>query len=334
MFLNKRQTLSSICSFLCLIGIFHGLTSSVRAQQILNRRATTLADLSGMVWIEGDRFIAVHDAKAAKDEGERFLPRVADLLLPSSLKGVTYRDSRILIKGDVPNDLESVAKIPGRNEVLLVESGDGPDGPPIKRIYKARVRSNGVKVVKTVDWPFDITNVEGSAVACLDGTYVFVFAERADNQPSTELTWVTFDPNTMEFAQKSHSVTYMQPDLKRFNRVIVGIDIDSSGWIYAVSAFDPENAGPPLSNDADNGPYAAGVYLIGSIGLEDDDPQINLLASPATVGLVDGFKVETVAIKEDSEAGAYEIFIGTDDEDYGGVLRRLPPPVIPPTSQD
>ena len=132
-------------------------------------------------------------------------------------------------------------------------------------------------------------------MAYLDGMYVFVFAERADNQPSTELTWVTFDPKTMEFDTEFHSVTFMQPDPQRFNRVIVGLDIDSNGLIYAVSAFDPENAGPPLSEDADNGPYAAGVYLIGSIGLEKDAPEIDLFESPTAVGLVDGFKVETVA---------------------------------------
>ena len=47
------------------------------AQIGLNRRATTpLADLSGMVWVGGNRFIAVHDAKV---EDEFFKPRVAAL---------------------------------------------------------------------------------------------------------------------------------------------------------------------------------------------------------------------------------------------------------------
>ena len=325
--LRNHHCIWSLTGTLCSVFFFvHGLTFTAWAQSGFQRRATTLADLSGMVWVGGDRFIAVHDAKA---EGEQFLPRVADLRLPKSLRGVTYRDSRLCVRGEVPNDLESVARIPGRREVLLVESGDGPDGPAIKKIYKASIQSQGIRVTKAVEWPFDITNVEGSAVACLDGTCVFVFAERADNQASTELTWVKFDPKRMKFAKKSRSVTFPQPDPDRFNRVIVGLDIDSNGLIYSVSAFDPENAGPPLSDDADNGPYAAGVYLIGSIGLESDQPQINLFDTPAVVGLVDGFKVETVAVREDSDSGSYEIFIGTDDENYGGVLRRLPPPVLP-----
>ena len=124
------------------------------------------------------------------------------------------------------------------------------------------------------------------------------------------------------------SVAFAQPDPARFNRVIVGLDVDSRGLIYSVSAFDPENADPPVSDDPDNGPYAAGVYVIGSIQGESGTAEIELLPTPTLLGMVDGFKVESVAVKKDVEAGSFEIFIGTDDENYGGVLRPLPPPVI------
>ncbi|HYN47229.1 MAG TPA: hypothetical protein VER83_00095, partial [Candidatus Nanopelagicales bacterium] len=45
-------------------------------------RASTLPDLSGLAWIEGDRFLAVHDAKYP-DEADR--PRVSLLRLPTGL---------------------------------------------------------------------------------------------------------------------------------------------------------------------------------------------------------------------------------------------------------
>ncbi|MCP4167107.1 MAG: hypothetical protein GY759_14640, partial [Chloroflexi bacterium] len=73
-----------------------GATGIVWAQPGAGRRATTLADLSGMTWVGGDYFVAVHDAKAAD---ERSLPRVATLQIPAGPKGVLYRDSRIVIKG-------------------------------------------------------------------------------------------------------------------------------------------------------------------------------------------------------------------------------------------
>ena len=295
------------------------------AQIGLNRRATTpLADLSGMVWVGGNRFIAVHDAKV---EDEFFKPRVAALSLPRDSRGITYKDSRVSYRRATPNDLESVAAIPGTNQVLLVESGDGKHDPSVQRIFKADVKQNGVRVRSVTQWPFPITNVEGTAVARLGETHVFLYAERADNLPSTELSWVVFDPKKMEFASTAQSVTFESPDPARFNRVIVGLDVDSDGLIYSVSAFDAEAAGLP---DPDNGPFAAGVYLIGQLKRVDGKPQVELHDPPICLAMVDGFKVESVAVRQDTAKDIYQLYIGTDDENYGGTLRPLPPPVIDP----
>ena len=173
--------------------IFRRFQARIAWAQIgLNRRATTpLADLSGMVWVGGNRFIAVHDAKV---EDEFFKPRVAALRLPRDSRGITYKDSRVSFRRATPNDLESVAAIPGTNQVLLVESGDSKHDPSVQRIFKADVKQNGVRVRSVTQWPFPITNVEGTAVARLGETHVFLYAERADNLPSTELSWVVFDP--------------------------------------------------------------------------------------------------------------------------------------------
>lgn len=315
----------STCKAMLLVQLILGTTAIGWAQSGVSRRATTLADLSGMAWVGGDYFVAVHDAKAGD---ERSLPRVATLQLPQGPKGVLYRDSRIVVKGQVPNDLESVAGIPGSDEFLLVESGDGLGDTTPARIYKAKLRPSGVRVIKVRPWPVPINNVEGSAVAKVGDDYFFIYAERADNLSSTDLCWVKFDPQTLDFLGEVQSVAFAQPDPARFNRVIVGLDVDSRGLIYSVSAFDPENADPPVSDDPDNGPYAAGVYVIGSLQGESGPAEIELLPTPTLLGMVDGFKVESVAVKEDVEAGSFEIFIGTDDENYGGVLRPLPPPVI------
>ena len=295
------------------------------AQIGLNRRATTpLADLSGMVWVGGNRFIAVHDAKV---EDEFFKPRVAALRLPRDSRGLTYKDSRVSYRRETPNDLESVAAIPGTNQVLLVESGDGKHDPSVQRIFKADVKQNGVRIRSVTQWPFPITNVEGTAVAHLGETHVFLYAERADNLPSTELSWVVFDPKKMEFASTADSVTFESPDPARFNRVIVGLDVDSDGLIYSVSAFDAEAAGLP---DPDNGPFAAGVYLIGQLKWVAGKPQVELHDPPICLAMVDGFKVESVAVRQDPANDIYQLYIGTDDENYGGTLRPLPPPVIDP----
>jgi hypothetical protein len=41
------------------------------------------------------------------------------------------------------------------------------------------------------------------------------------------------------------------------------------------------------------------------------------------LGNLDGLKVERIAIREKVESGN-QIYIGTDDEHYGGILRLLP----------
>lgn len=293
------------------------------AQQSSNQKpASSLADLSGMVWIEDDLFIAVHDAKVA-DENSK--PRVCRLDLPNSLRGITFKDFRSSFRGVTPNDLESVSRIPGKKQVLLVESGDSKNAPSIQRIFKASVTRRGIKITNVTPWPVEIHNVEATAVAKLKGKYFFLFAERADNESNTELKWIQFSPDKMEFDHKVYSMKFDSPDTQRYNRVIVGMDVDQNGYLYTVSAFDAEAAGLP---NPDNGPFAAGVYASGRIQLKDGQPSVELFTPPLKIASVEGFKVETVAVRETTHGGAAQLFIGTDDENYGGTLRQLPAPIL------
>ena len=275
-----------------------------------------LADLSGLAWIKGDEFLGVHDAKT--DAAEIRLPRIANLQLPRDLSGISHTDRQLTFKGVTPNDLESISKIPGSPEYLLVESGDSMHDPSVQRIFKATAKKGILKIVSQTQWPVAITNVEATAVAKVDETYLFVFAERGDNQPQTKLLWIEFDPVTMNFSKKVNHVIFKSPDPKRFNRVLVGLDIDSKGILYGASAFDAESAGLP---NPDNGPYASGVYEIGSIQQNDGKPTVELHAKPIEHALVDGFKIESIAVRE--LEGSTQIFFGTDDENYGGTLREL-----------
>jgi hypothetical protein len=45
---------------------------------------------------------------------------------------------------------------------------------------------------------------------------------------------------------------------------------------------------------------------------------------PRLLAIVDGFKPESIA--SSGVSGGIELFVGTDDENYGGTLRPLPPP--------
>jgi hypothetical protein len=280
--------------------------------------ASNLPDLSGLAWLEGNRFLAVHDAKV---EGELSNPRVSLIELPVNSKGLRWQERTLHFNELRSNDLESAARIPGTLDVLLVESGDSLDDPTFQRIFKARVIGNSVQIVATAQWPVRIHNVEASAVVALGPQLVFLFAERAQNLPSTELRWALFDPETLRFGS-FNSVSFPNPNPAAFNRPLVGMDVDSAGQVYIVAAFDAEAAGLP---EPDNGPFASAVYRIGVVSENGGVPIVRLFDSPELEGMMDGFKVESVAIREDAEHGL-QIFIGLDDENYGATLRLLPPP--------
>ncbi|MDA7893381.1 hypothetical protein N9B38_00550 [bacterium] len=313
-----RETTSLLTIFSAvLIHTTISLPRCLGQQKTEKHQTPQLADLSGLAWIEGETFIGVHDAKT--DDAEILKPRIAQLQLPQNLSGLAYEDRHLTFDGTTPNDLESIAKIPGSTEYLLVESGDSMHDPSIQRIFKATLRNGELEIISQTQWPVKITNVEGTAVAKLGSVYVFVFAERAENQSSTDLCWVKFEPVTMKFAKQVNRIKFSSPDSKRFNRVIVGLDIDNHGHIYSVSAFDAESAGLP---NPDNGPYASGVYKIGTIKLQNDAPTIQLYAKPIEHALVDGFKIESIAVRK-TDSSQLQLFIGTDDENYGGTLRQL-----------
>ncbi|MFP6766355.1 MAG: hypothetical protein VB858_22185, partial [Planctomycetaceae bacterium] len=97
-------------------------------------------------------------------------------------------------------------------------------------------------------------------------------------------------------------------------RPIVALDVDSQGFIYSVSAYD---------SGSDDGPYRSVVWRIGKVSVDQNgNPRVRL-GEAKKIASLDGLKVESVVVRETASAGQ-QIFIGTDDEHYGGIIRLLP----------
>jgi hypothetical protein len=277
--------------------------------------ASALPDLSGLAWIESDLFLAVHDAKNPE---ENHRPRVSLLWLPKSLDGILWKSLQLDWPGakGFSHDLESVARIPGAQELLLMESGD--DESAFRRIFLARLNpaTAKLKVVTFIEWPAPIKNVEGVAVAKMGERLIFIYAERADSQPSTMIRWADFESEPLKFGA-FQEVTFSSPSPTGPNaRPVSAIDVDSAGRLYVASAFDPGD---------DNGPFRSVVWRIGQVELrENDTPQIVLEANPLRLATLDGFKVESLAIRE-RPGGKVEVFAGMDDENYGNTMRLISP---------
>jgi len=271
------------------------------------------ADVSGLAWVAGDVFLAVHDAKA---DGEAALPRVSLMTAPGPGTPAHWTPLGVdWPAGDpVSHDLESVARVPGTDLYLLAESGDG--GSAHRRIFVAELSGTALTLREPASWPVPVSDVEGTAVARVGGGLYFLFAERAHGAPETRVVWapLTLDPFALG---EPREVSFSSPwPTGPGARPISALEVDGDGHVYAASAYDP---------DRDEGPFRSAVWRIGRIVPAGGGAEVALSDPPVRLATLDGLKVEAVAVRPDG-AGGVEVFVGTDDEAYGGALRLLPEP--------
>lgn len=284
----------------------------------------TLFDLSGMapvtgVCCKGDevpapRILAVFDGK---DPDELDRPRIGVTSIRPGALGVTWQPLAIDWPDDglgVPNDLESATAIPGTSLFLVAESGD--DADVYARLFVLElamdVPDRG-RLVEVADWPVPIVNVEGMAVARVGETLVFVYAERADGSASTAIRWAPMTLDPLAFGDFSEVVFTSPAAQGPGDRPVSAIEIAADGRIFVASAHDP---------GGDAGPFRSTVWRIGSIA-PDDGPRVVLTETPTLVATLDGMKAESLALVVAPD-GTETLYVGTDDEDFGGALRPLP----------
>ena len=269
-----------------------------------------LPDLSGLVWLKDDLFLGVHDTKSLKENE----PRVSLISLPQSSEGITWRSLNIDWKsvGGIAMDLESITRIPETNFFIFAESGNYKKHRG--RLFLMEFKDSSLKPVAVTNWPENIINIEAIAAAKINNKLYFFYAERGADQPSTNICWTTLSLDPFRIGD-CYPTQFSTPDPTPHIRQISDLAIDTSGNIYIASAFDPNQ---------DNGPFKSSVWKIGNV--ESDQAQllkINLLNQPINIAKVDGLKIESLAIRPIKNQ-EQEIFIGTDDENYGGVIRLLP----------
>jgi hypothetical protein len=270
-----------------------------------------LPDLSGLAWIKEDSFLAVHDSKSL-DPNQ---PRISLINLPQSSKGIEWQTLKIDWEtvGGISMDLESITNIPETNLFILGESSHYKKHRG--RLFLMKFENSTLKPIAVTKWPQNIINIEAIATTKINNQTYFFYAERGADQPTTNICWTTLSLEPFTIG-KCHPTQFSTADPTPHIRQISDIEIDASGNIYIASAFDPNQ---------DNGPFKSSVWKIGQVGLDQTNlPQITLAQNNNAIAEIDGFKVESLALRP-SQNQEPEIFIGTDDENYGGVIRLLPP---------
>lgn len=274
--------------------------------------AKAVPDISGLAWLEGDSFLAVHDAKNP-EENDR--PRISMMWLPKSVDGVNWKPLTLdwpLPQG-LSSDLESIARIPGTNYFLLVESGEErSDAQRFRRVFLIEIRDMKPVLLSFNELPEMVRNIEGSAVARLGSRLVFLCAERGDSRLSTEVYWTDLQLEPLRFG--SFHKAYFKPVgfTGQNKRPVSAIEIDSMGRVYIASAYDPED---------DNGPFSSVIWYAGRVRADGNRMRPLFPGKPHKLATLDGLKVESLAIRGGK---SIELFAGTDDENYGGALRLIP----------
>ncbi len=270
-------------------------------------QATTLLDLSGLAWIGGDDFLAGHDGKVP-DEAER--PRISRLTLTGDARGVVWAPVPVTWPEETgqPSDIESIAAIPGGG-FLLAESGD--DGSAYHRIFHVVLDADGAAtVVEVVDWPVEIGNVEAIAIHPVEDGLLFIYAERADGEASTRIQWAPMTVGPLTWGTFS-SVIYPSPyEAGPGERPESDMTVAADGRIFVVSAEDTD----------DDGPFSSEIWRVGDV-VTGGAGSVQLLDAPELVARMDTLKAESITFRvtDDGET----LWVGTDDEDYGGILRPL-----------
>ena len=287
-----------------------------RSQEV--ERARSLPDLSGLAWVEDDLFLGVHDAKPSARKPES--PRISLVRLPRSKReGVSWEPLMLAVPGagGPISDLESVSRLPGGQGFLLAESGQG--GRKARRLFLATVSNGKWTLEAQAHWPVPVTNVEATEVVEVGGQLLFLYAERADGHGETLLRWAPISLTPLQFGAFREVVYRSSDPVGEGARPIAALAADAQGTLYGASTQDSGN---------DDGPFRSVVWRIGRISRgADGQPQVDLSA-PTRLATLDGLKVESLAVRESRKHGT-QLFIGTDDENYGGILRPLPVPLTP-----
>jgi hypothetical protein len=285
------------------------LAQSPKPESLLN-----LPNLSGLIWLEGEQFLSVQDSKNNK----RQKPYISLLTITdakATWQPLILNWEKLGKKTDAPSDLESITRIPRSNYFIAAESGY--EQTTQGRLFLLEWKKDSLMPIAVMNWPKNIRNVEGIAAIELQGKTYLLYGERLGKEGMTELCWSTLSLKPFSLGD-CNLVRYPSPDPHQQFRAISDLALDDQGNLYQASAYDP---------DQDNGPFASSVWQVGIFKLDEDGkPTLEPFAKPKPLAEIEGYKVEALTLRK--TPNGQQIWIGTDDENFGGTIRLLPNPSL------
>jgi hypothetical protein len=281
--------------------------------------AADFPSCSGVAALGGGQFLLVDDTKDNTANAARPRLRVSTLSPGNTAVSNVNEDWGDNAK---PNDLESIAPIPGQPGSFLIAESAYHDGK-YGRIFNVQLSQNGDSWSSHVAHVYQLptflrSDVEGIALAARpDGSLILVITERGGSGPYSPgwLWWGNFDLNSGEFtitedATYGIQLNWPEQTYNPWARPCTDLFLDAGGYLWASGAQDM----------GDNGPFRSVIYRIGRFDPRQTYP-IMYDYNQDLIWHVDGEKVEALgpAVVDGSILTYF-----TDDESFGGVWRPLP----------
>jgi hypothetical protein len=302
------------------MGKLIGITAAILIALTVLANAEDFPSTSGIADLGGGRYLLVDDTKDKPELAQHPRLRVATLTPGGTTIEAVQEDWG---DGAKPNDLESIAAIPGQPGSFLIAESNYV-GSKYGRMFYVRVANEGSAwtshVFGTAQLPGWLHgDVEGIALgARADGGLILLISERGGSGPYSPawLWWGNFDLSTGELTRPEEAIYGMQlswpgKTSNPWSRACTDLYVDQGGYLWASGAQD----------NGDNGPFRSVVYRIGRFDATQPYPIMYEMDNDM-VWRIDGLKVEALgpAVVEGSILTVF-----TDDEYFGGLWRPLPP---------
>ena len=277
---------------------------------------------SDMVKVGKADYLVVYDRKSNKPDAPRIarvtVKKEGLVIVPIAVTDWKHADGP-------SNDLETLCLLPS-GDFLAAESGtrEGQfgrlfrfgitdDKAEIKKVYAEPRLRESTKEGKGDDF-------EGLVCAPTGDKILLVFGERGGSKPYPQgfvrWGWLDLTQDTVSYpAEGLAGLELKLPgpwNRPEEQRDVGALFLDKSGNLWTVAT---EDAG-------DSGPFRSEIIKIGRVDPSQKIPVI--LQDPVVGWVVDGFKIEALA---ESYLEGSPLAFGTEDEDLGGAIRPLFPPL-------
>lgn len=158
-FLRVSGVVSALLTGALLLPVAGG--DPVAPMQTPGRTVAALPDMSGMVWMAGTPSWQCATTRTTTVSASNLASALSGRRPRRRAAGLGRYEVRWPAPQGPSNDLESVARISGTRQVMLVDSGD--DGSAFQRIFLATPTGRRLEIKETVSWPTPVWNPPPSA---------------------------------------------------------------------------------------------------------------------------------------------------------------------------